>query len=216
MTYITPSDILANSLKEAENLLFLQEHSQVRVPKLYSAFITSAPFLESPGGIDIYFTIVEFLEGGCLGEERWRGLDDWSRDTICSRLSEQFQLLRAVPQGPQTYYGRVNYQSFSWKTGYLRLRYKDMYGPYDTYEDLVLAMYRSFELQLADSCTGTEYHPHFLEALPEFKPALLRSTNRRPVLTHTDPFFRNIIARPVEDEGNKITDWEVTSLIGLV
>jgi hypothetical protein len=178
---------------------------------LYSAFVSSEPFLDGPGNVNVYFIIIEFLEGGLIDEERWKGFDNWSRETIFSRLSEQFQLLRAVPQGPgpQPYYGRVNNQSFQWEEPLLMVRCTDMYGPYNTYEDLDSAMYCALEARTADSISGPEFHPVHAEMLLEFKPAVRRSTHQRPVLTHRDFCLQNTIARPVRDKANRIIDWEI-------
>jgi hypothetical protein len=92
-----------NYLQEAENLLFLEKHSRVRTPKLYAAFSQPRkPF-------DVHYLVTEFIEGEIFDEAKWLALDDDARETICLKLSEQFQRLRDVPA--EGYYGRVYHQS---------------------------------------------------------------------------------------------------------
>jgi hypothetical protein len=154
------------------------------VPKLYAAFVVAEPFLERRlGSSKKYVIIMEYLEGRSIDYKSWGALDDWSQETICSRLSEQLQLLRSVPQGPQTYYGRVHHQSLSWHFLLVKLRSREMRGPYDTHKDFVSAMYDNVTLREAECVQDGSYTKEALEWLSEFKPVLLQSKNSRPVRT---------------------------------
>lgn len=191
--------------KEAENLLFLEEHSQVRTPKLYAAFIHQIPLTTH----QCYYLVTEFIEGDTLTEKLWLGLEDEAQKIICSRLSEQFQLLRSVPS--EGYYGRVYHQGWTPWLNLVRIRGKEMCGPYNTFKDLISAMYATAELRMADTNNASEYHPIRLGLLSQFKPILGGTKSHRPVLTHLDPKWENIIVRPVKEEGDsgEIKDWDV-------
>lgn len=200
--------------KEAENLLFLQKYSQVRTPKLYAAFIHESPLkplnTESPLNTrQCYYLITEFIEGDTLTEELWLGLGDEAQKTICSRLSEQFQLLRLIPS--EGYYGRVYHQGWNPWLNLARIRGKEMCGPYYTYEDLISAMYDTAELRMADTNHAPEYHRIHLELLSVFKSTFVKTEGHRPVLTHLDPKWENIIVRPIKEDGDggEIKDWDV-------
>jgi hypothetical protein len=86
-----------------------------------------------------------------------------------------------------------------------------MRGPYDTYEDFVSAMYDSITFRAAENVRGEGYTKQSLEGLLDFKPVLLQSTNSRPVLTHYDLNFPNIMVKPIMNtEWDKTIDFEVT------
>ncbi|KAF2124739.1 hypothetical protein P153DRAFT_252835, partial [Dothidotthia symphoricarpi CBS 119687] len=112
--------------QEAENLLYLQEHSQVRTPKLYAAFLHHLP--DDP--VPIYYIITEYLEGATLTHKLYSSLGDEEQEALCARISEQFMLLRSVPS--EGYYGRVYYQGVDPMTSIFRLAGKGMNGPYNT------------------------------------------------------------------------------------
>ncbi|KAF2802891.1 uncharacterized protein BDZ99DRAFT_548128 [Mytilinidion resinicola] len=189
-------------LLEAENLLFLQEHSKVRTPKVYAFFsVPKEPY-------DIHYLVTEFIEGEHIYGEKWDALDDEAREIICSKISEQFRLLRAVPS--EGYYGRVYHQAFPSALSLCRIRESNS-GPYDSYEDLVSAMYASAELRAADSVTinVADHHPHTLGLLSKFKPLLARATGYKPTLTHMDAGPVNYLVRSIKGVGGKVVDWEV-------
>ncbi|KAF2797009.1 hypothetical protein K505DRAFT_270242, partial [Melanomma pulvis-pyrius CBS 109.77] len=189
-------------LQEAENMLFLQEHSQVRTAKLYAAFTVQKD------SCDIYYMVSEFVEGETLNHDKWLALDDEDQKLICYKLSEQFRLLRSVPP-VEGYYGRVNHQGWSPWFPFLKTTGKEMLGPYQTYEDFVSAMCANAELRFA-YMNCEDYGPIYVKFLSRLKSILDRTKSYKPVLTHIDPKFENIIIRPIKGAGGEIKDWEVT------
>ncbi|KAF2817430.1 uncharacterized protein BDZ99DRAFT_374125, partial [Mytilinidion resinicola] len=170
-------------------------------PKVYAVFTVP----KQPHGI--HYLVSEFIEGEMLDETKWIALDDKAREIICSKLSEQFQLLWAVPS--EGCYGRVHHQAFSSDFNLFYLRPKGMQGPYNCYEDCVSAMYASAELRAATTAITPEFRHDAVEYLPEFKPTLMRTRGYKPTLTHLDPQFRNIITRSIKGAEGEIKDWEV-------
>ncbi|KAF2817553.1 uncharacterized protein BDZ99DRAFT_513791 [Mytilinidion resinicola] len=189
-------------LQEAENLLFLEKHSKVRTPKLYAAFI-------QPGErFNVHYMVTEFIEGEVFDEAKWLALDEHARETICSKLSEQFQRLRAIP--PEGYYGRVYHQPLRGAYHGFMVNIRGMCGPYETYEECASAMYASAELRGVDSFGDfPDYLPHVKVVLPQIKEVLEKTRGSKPVLTHMDPKFTNILIRSIKGAEGKKEDWEV-------
>jgi hypothetical protein len=183
-------------LQEAEDLLFLQENSQVRTPKVYAVFSQGEEFTRP------YFMAMQFLEGDTITTERWEGYSEDARTKICASISEQLRLLRSVPS--EGYYGRVNKQGWRPRLSLLRTRGQKMNGPYATYEDFVSAVYDSGEFTGAMNSFGPEYSEGQEECLAVIKPKFATCKGRQPTLTHLDPAGKNILVRQVND------DWEAT------
>lgn len=190
-----------NFQKEAENLLFLQENSQVRTPKVYA--VLARPL----GSEECYYLIMEFIEGEILSTELWMSLNNDAHKKICSKISDQLQLLRAIPS--EGYYGRVHHQGFSPAVTLFRVRYKHMNGPYDTYEDCISAMYTSAEHRVTIMDWGEEHIPEAELYLPKFKRTLSEWGSHEPTLTHLDLQLSNFIVQSGKKSGENADDWEV-------
>lgn len=183
-------------------LLYLQEHSKVRAPKLYAAFINPTN--------DLCYMVMEFIEGDTLDMDKWLALDDEAQTIICSKLSEQLKLLRSIPCEGEGYYGRVYRQGWS-PLSFLRIRYKEMLGPYNTFDDFISAMYVCTEHDLATQNLADEFFPEEVEFLSKFKHVLGKTRGFKPVLTFLDLKWDNLIVRPIKGEdGEAIKDWEIT------
>jgi hypothetical protein len=220
-------DIQLTSKKEAENMLFIREHTQVRVPKLYTVYTR-----ETPGEpeTDTIYLVMEYIEAKTV-TGLWSTLNSNDREIICTRLAEQLRLLRSLPGPSPEYYGRINHQSWSSFFPYtcttgvgkyatirnagerhrltLYINLAGGCGPYDSYEALVNEMYNAAEVIVARFDNTPDWHPLHEATLAEFKPALLAAQDRRPVLSHFDLKQGNVLARPLIEDG-KPKDWEVT------
>ncbi|KAF1954647.1 hypothetical protein CC80DRAFT_567312 [Byssothecium circinans] len=190
-------------VQEAENILFLREHTQVRVPKLYAVYTR-----ENPGQTDTIYLVTEYIEAKTV-QDLWSTSNSNDREIICTRVAEQLRLLRSLPGPSPEYYGRINHQSWTPLFPYTTISFDGVCGPYDSYEDLVDAMYNSVELTVAKFNDTPDWHPLHEATLVEFKPALLAAQDRRPVLSHFDLKLGNVLARPLIEDG-KPKDWEVT------
>jgi hypothetical protein len=183
-------------------MIFLRQHSLVRVPDVY------AIFEDSSSGWVVYYLIMEFIEGETLDYNMWKVIGDDAHDKICGRIAEQFSLLRSIPS--EGYYGRVNNQG--WEPGFLpfRTRYKELCGPYKTYEEFLSALNTGVEVQRSISNLGVDFRPEVPLWVDKLVPTLAASNGREPVFTHTDPALRNMIIRPLEGTMATARDYEVT------
>jgi hypothetical protein len=187
--------------QEAETMLFLQENSQVRTPKVY------AVLSRLHNSAECYYLIMEFIEGVTL-ESIWASLDDEARKKISSKLANQIRLLRSVPS--EGYYGRVNYQGWGSLNNLFRIRVGNtLNGPYNTYEDCISAMYNAAELRAADSDMGPDLQPDAQLYLSQFKRTLSEWGCHEPKLTHLDPKFYNVMVQRTKGDGEGAEDWEV-------
>ncbi|KAF1844480.1 uncharacterized protein K460DRAFT_354394 [Cucurbitaria berberidis CBS 394.84] len=196
-------------IQEAENMLFLREHSQVRVPKVYAAFIDPF-FVDDNLTTEVFYLVMEFIEGITLTQFIFQGLDEKSQMQICSSLGDQFQLLRSVPAPPEKSFGRIYHQGINPRFALTCSRCKEMAGPYNTYSDLISAMHTSAEWDLMMRTNSLEFTSKEAEFLSQFKPSLEVTEEHKPVLTYLDPRFENMIARPITGDDGEVKDWEVT------
>ncbi|KAF2870923.1 hypothetical protein BDV95DRAFT_607212 [Massariosphaeria phaeospora] len=181
---------------EVENMLYLQEHSKVRTAKVYAFFSDSKR----------YYLVTEFLEGKML-LDGFEPLDKPTRDIISSKLAEQLQLLRATPS--PGYYGRVNGQPFDPMFPGMETNFRNFYGLFYHYDDLLTAMYRGAEVRMA-LCTRDNYLEEQVKFLTDFKPILGATKDPKPVLTFRDIKRANMLLNSVRDSSGNIVDWTVT------
>ncbi|KAH7371740.1 hypothetical protein BKA66DRAFT_381719, partial [Pyrenochaeta sp. MPI-SDFR-AT-0127] len=115
-------------LQEAENMLFLEQNSQVQTAKVYAVFRHPDT---NTGKIENYL-VSEYIHGETMTEELFKSLSVTDRSIFCSRLGEQLKLLRSVPPPQPEYYGRIYRQGFHYHLNLLDLRNQSMWGPYNT------------------------------------------------------------------------------------
>ncbi|KAL5460744.1 hypothetical protein PMIN06_002499 [Paraphaeosphaeria minitans] len=118
-------------LQEAENLLYLQEHTKVRAPRLYAAYKENYPQGED-GLVLANFLVMEFIEGMTMTEDYFMDMEKRDQRMLLQRLGEQLQLLRSVKPPGRAYYGRVNHQGWTRITSFLYSMKPGFQGPYDT------------------------------------------------------------------------------------
>lgn len=87
------------SFQEGENMLFVQQSTNIPIPKLY------AMFHDEETGLD--FIIQEFIPGNCLGSV-WRKLDGDQRKAIASQMRRNMdELVVSLPQATTVLNGSV-------------------------------------------------------------------------------------------------------------
>lgn len=194
--------------QEAENLIYLREHTKVRVPKLYAVFEVNNIIISPSPRIIV---ITEFIEGFVFNAITFPRLDQRDQDIIRSRLGEQLQLLRSVKQpGDSPYYGRIHHQGLNPVLSCLRRRPDGMSGPFDSYEELVDELYKSIERVAAMDNPRPDFSDHHIIFLDKFKRILNGPGVVEPTLTHLDASLKNVISRPIKDRDGKTIDWEIT------
>ena len=208
-------------VQEAEDLLWLQQNTAVRAPKLYTLF----KYLNC--GSEAYFLVMERLPGFTLDWTTWRSLSDAQHERIHSSLSQQLQLLRSVRSN---YYGRIENQGFHPRDCFVATYRNLPCGPYKTYDELVAAMYEAAEskgarkFQPYDASSDehgdqSTFRPDQLACLAKFQDFYEQAQGQQPRLTHTDPGMSNWIVRAIDGKGEPLTggsalqdatDYEVT------
>ncbi|KAL9108096.1 MAG: hypothetical protein Q9227_007071 [Pyrenula ochraceoflavens] len=208
--------------KEAENLLYLAEHSEVRVPKVYAAF--SHQGADPEGHLDpqnimnsgvkvrvdlprYYYLVMEYIPGKDLDEDSWAALSRPTKRNMCRAIAEQLRRLRSVPCSPP-YYGRVNHQCR--EPDFQPLVYANLgrHGPYESYDDFEKAFYdHSLKIGLLLSAGNPTFAGAMELYLSTFHDSMEHATGTEPKLTHMDFHFSNIRFTPKED---KPEDFDVT------
>lgn len=161
------------------------------------------------GPVGEHYLVTEFIEGDKYDHAKWVSLTEDARTKICSKIAEQYRLLRSVPG--EGYYGRVHNQGWRGLQGLFRLCGRKPRGPYNTYDEFVSAILKTIQLQTAlrrfDQESFNLSEAAFLSEARRFLATCPRG--HEPKLTHIDPALRNILIRKViQKDGAE--DWEVT------
>jgi hypothetical protein len=208
---------MLTKMQEAETLLYLQQHSKVRVPKLYAVYVEPIPTPEGREGErgekNMHYLVMEYIKGEVFNPETYLGLDTGSQKKLCARIAEQFQLLRSIPQESDygDYYGHVNHKGLMPYYTCLQTRGTEMCGPYKTHADMASDMQDSFERHVAMMDNREELSAREHNAFSKLKLGLSNSTYLKPTFTHMDPKFQNMVIQPMDDaNGEGEQDWEVT------
>lgn len=156
---------------------------------------------------------MEFLDGISLKEDLFMNIGERNQRIILERLGEQLQLLRSVKPEGVAYYGRVDYQGWNRGTTFVSYFNPGSRGPYDTYEDFMSAMLESNKFMFATESLTPEFSSYEIGILAELKRILGPSKHNKPVLTHFDLKWSNIIAWPIKNSANgECDDWKVAIL----
>jgi hypothetical protein len=164
---------------EAENLLYLQSHSQVRTPRLYAVFQAN----------DMYYMIMEYIPGVQFWEA-WTSLEWPERTRACEMLAEQLRLLRATPATEKcTHYGRVNGQSYAAVQLIPCSSTSEPCGPYHSPAEFITALYTTAEIRASKASFSPEFHPTEIMCFEHFEYSFLNAGNNedwKPTLSHLD------------------------------
>ncbi|KAH7338490.1 kinase-like domain-containing protein, partial [Pyrenochaeta sp. MPI-SDFR-AT-0127] len=203
---IVKSTVSWTILQEAEDLVFLNNNSQVRVPILYAAFSRSDN--ERPEDRR-YYMVMEDIQGVELSTELWLSFGIETRKKICSKLAEQLRLLRETPPPAPAYYGRVHNQGWEPDLGLFRTRSQDLLGPYESYSDFCKAFLRTARFNAARCYRKLENDPVLLLLLSDLETNVELWNGNQPTFTHIDPAFGNMIIQQVRKSSDGDEDWEV-------
>lgn len=190
--------------QEAENLLFLSQHSSVRVPKLYAAFDHNGgdptgafrdpdgrQFLKKSRKLPTYcYLVEEFMEGGNL-QDMWAYLHPDIQKDISIKLGEQYRLLREIPS--PGYYGRVHEQPILHRfPGVHRL--SNPLGLYKTYGDFANAVADIYEINMAYEPGPSPDGDQF--ALDHFRNEILSCQCTTPKFSNPNLYLSSIYLKP--------------------
>jgi serine/threonine protein kinase len=181
------------TLQEGENMLFVQQSTDIPIPRVYAVFHDKESELD--------FIVMEYIPGGDL-EVRWPTFNTDEKRAIISQLRQQMDELRRIPS--PGYYGGVwgkPMRSFHFRHPNDPRRphaEPEISGPHKTEEQFVEAMCLALGKMAVEA--------------PERHTAMFRRNFRavfrghEPVFTHANLLLRNIMLRP--NGAPVIIDWE--------
>ncbi|KAF1993127.1 hypothetical protein P154DRAFT_98260 [Amniculicola lignicola CBS 123094] len=220
--YIVKTGVDAEIYVEAENLLYLEQNSTVRAPKLYAAFTSQEmdPLqLNTPGTPKkvYYYLIMELIEGEELGKIDKSKLEVGVIRKLWRLLGEQLCQLRSVKPEDPKHFGRIHGRPYALMPLLYHAPAPDFtnYGPF-TYEQLVQRL-------ICSSMTGAalgRYPDDYgtLQRLSydyaEYVMLKLAGPNDRlPVLSHLDLQAHNIIVKLARDKNGEPYDVEEVTMV---
>ncbi|KAF1995084.1 hypothetical protein P154DRAFT_581219 [Amniculicola lignicola CBS 123094] len=210
--YIVKSSPSFSILMEAENLIFLERHSNVKIPKLYAVF--SDDKVDSQGTkVTTYYLVTEYIKGVHLDDDLYKSLDDSLKAKAGSALGVQLQALCAVPS--QGYYGYVNKQGWPPTDQFVNGPGKEnppVFGPYTSYEEFIDIWYNAALFRAATNRIQPDYNKDQLIILRNFKHIMcsIVETERTPYLYHRDISWGNIIFTEIRTPDGEVCDYEAT------
>ncbi|KAK3301546.1 uncharacterized protein B0H64DRAFT_383960 [Chaetomium fimeti] len=184
------------SFHEGENMLFVQESTNIPIPKLY------AMFHDEETGLN--FIVQEFIPGHQLGEI-WNGLDRAQRQAIALQIRRNMDELRSIPS--PGYYGGIRRQPIrdchfiTDRVSHRPHPDKAISGPHETEEEWTEAMLRYLDTDIVNT------RPTERQAIP-YADAYRKVFNGHngSVFTHSHLYGRNLILR--EDGTVVIVNWQ--------
>ncbi|ORX98729.1 kinase-like domain-containing protein, partial [Clohesyomyces aquaticus] len=196
---ISAREILAH---EAQNMLFLAENSEVRIPKVFA-------FFSHTNTRKFYYLVTEYIEGQTVDEITWNTLSKEMQSSIGKKISKELSKLRAIPHPNPGYYGRVNGTGWPGNFPLLTSMSPKPCGPYTSYGDLVGAMCTAAGIRAAACSTRFSDDAKLsLACLRKSLQVILE--DQKPTLTHQDLKLDNIICKPMLDSGTgRVFDYEV-------
>jgi serine/threonine protein kinase len=182
------------NLQEGENQLFVQQSTNIPVPKVYALFHDEATKTD--------FIVQEYIPGRSL-ERVWGKLGVPDKQAIATQLRQNLDELRSIP-APGHFGGiwRQPTQEYHFEDG-TRIGYPHsdpaISGPQETEEQWVEAMWRCLDSRLEMEEVRLQ-----LPLIRRHYHAVFRGHS--PVFTHANFFPGNLILR--EDGTVVIIDWE--------
>ncbi|TRX97184.1 hypothetical protein FHL15_001978 [Xylaria flabelliformis] len=168
---------------EAENMLFVKQHTTIPVPKVYAVYTFD----------DKTMIIMEFIEGKTLDSSI---MSPQEFDAVGEQLKDQLNQLRQIPA--PDWYGSIGRRPL------LDISSGRQYGPFDNISDMI-RIYFDQEFG-GGECTGkfAQVKISFRTTLESVSTAL---EHAYPVFSHGDLYGRNILIQP--NGIPCIIDWEL-------
>lgn len=173
------------SLREAETMKFVRDHTSIPVPRVYDAYTDD----EGDG-----YIIMDYVDGVRL-DACWNGLDTATKKSITSQLRGYMDELRKIPTPLSPYIGRLGYT----EVDDLRSQH-NLGGPFDTEEE-----FNSWLLsRIVEHLQGN--NDRLRRYLTEAFEKQTREKRHKIVFTHADFHPRNILVR--DGRVVALLDWE--------
>ncbi|KAF2002029.1 hypothetical protein P154DRAFT_594915 [Amniculicola lignicola CBS 123094] len=206
--------------QEAENMIYLERHSNIRTPKVFAAFTGEIP--PTTPSIDTenefcYFLVTEFIEGATLSRLIREDIGSPLNEKIGHMLGEQYRRLRSVPPEDPNHFGRVNGRPYfgSRVIDIAPVASDYLQGPF-TYEQVVSKILDAAKANQALSVTPDDYTTATKLLYRSAEYTLLKAAgpnDRIPTLSHMDFNHLNIMVKVARNEEGKVVDVEEVILI---
>ena len=177
------------SLMEGQNMLFISQKSDIRVPQIYAMYTNTQTGKN--------YIVMEYIEGQTL-DSIWPVLSSSDKEQITAELKYYIDQLRALP--PSRYYGSLGKRHFLngmfwYPEGPEEPTPQAISGPFDTEEELNEAMILKY-LQLANG------NKRFANKSLFYRRAFpLIFHGHKPVFTHGDFQRKNIMVNKITTNG---------------
>jgi hypothetical protein len=151
--------------------------------------------------------MMEFIEGIRTDSQTFADLPVHVQDIVCAKVSAQIRLLRSIPS--EGYYGRVHRQGWMSPPNALEMGTEHrICGPFNTYEEIVSAMFYSWVKSQSLNYTSLVWDDTFESDTAELFSLIAGFEPHEPKFTWIDPKPANIIIQPIQkDDGTE--DWDV-------
>ncbi|KAF2012569.1 hypothetical protein BU24DRAFT_452958 [Aaosphaeria arxii CBS 175.79] len=222
--YVIKVGDTAAIFQEAENLLYLERNSTVRVQKLYAAFQGEGLERLPPKGAlpkwqMYYYMVMEGLHGfetmEQLSFEISYGRPFHLQKKFCELFGEQLRKLRSIRPNDPNHYGRINgrkymsaaplFHTYCTVPGPRGHEDYSQYGPFN-YEELI-ERFVQVALRINDSRLGSPMTPEKVREMSQecemFAAKFLEvaySQDKVPVLTHLHVHHANTVAKVIRDK----------------
>ncbi|KAK4168193.1 phosphotransferase enzyme family [Cladorrhinum sp. PSN259] len=177
---------------EGENILYVQKHAGVPVPKVYAIYQQRREQHRYP----ITYIVMEYIEGDSL-LSLWPGLDDIEKTRIATQLRSHFDQLRQL-QHPG-YFGNINGGPPLDDMFDAPQSRQEVTGSFLTEDELIDCFVRIYLAECGERVTNKA------EYLRRVLPSILRGSGA-PVFTHAEFQRKNIMVRL--DGSVVLVDWE--------
>ena len=171
------------SLEEGRMMLFMQQHTQVPVPRVFAIYHDDG----------MNFIVMERIHGHTL-QETWHTFDDQRKKKLVTQIKEYLGQMRRI--GSPGGYCSLNQQpllhSIFWTPSH------DCDGPFDTEAEFNNAMVRK--------CRASEALNMKADYYQQVLPNVLK--DHAPILTHGDIQKKNIMIRTGSAADIVFVDWE--------
>ncbi|KAH8902418.1 kinase-like protein [Coniochaeta sp. PMI_546] len=175
---------------EGENMVFVRESTNIRVPKLYAMFAEVST--------DIRFLVMEYIPGKTLGR-RYKELDRNQKQLVAVQLRRYFDELRSLPCPNPAYFGSLDGSGLRHFLFDFVGRDNPFCGPFETEEGINQALADKLRHQSQYSDPGSKKADFIKAAL------MAVFQGHKAVFTHSDFHCGNFIIQ--DDGGVAVIDW---------
>ena len=185
---------------EADNMLFVQQNTDIRIPRLYAVYI------QPTSSKTITYIIMENIPGKTL-ESLWPTLEDAEKTRIALNLRDSLSVLRKIRKPTSAFenLGGRELRDGIFQTSRPHKR-ENIQGKiprrFENEAAFISGLVTAYRvLEEGEGPKKADWYEHVL-------PTVLKTDGQPPVFTHNDLHLRNIMITP--DGDPVIIDWELS------